>query len=185
MIAMSLSSAVSVDSAGGGCGDWSSANTASPTFGAIVCTAATRWIRKRAGSLSRSSSDSQATFHLQTAAHALTSVVLPKPAGAETRVRLRCRPSSIRSTKWRRMTALGGGAGTYSFVARTGVDIDPYFNGRRGSGGRRARERRMLHPQFAQRPDALHQQVAEGLHPPRWILRYPKREPACRWRAGS
>jgi hypothetical protein len=55
-------------------------------FGTTVCKAATRYVRKHMGSLSPASSGSQATGSLQPAAHSLTRLVLPKPAGAEMRV---------------------------------------------------------------------------------------------------
>lgn len=48
-----------------------------------------RYVQNRAGSLSFLSSDSQAIGCLQLAAHSASSVLLPKPAGAETRVSLR------------------------------------------------------------------------------------------------
>ena len=35
---------------GGGCGDWSAPTTPLPTVGAMVCSAAMRYVRKRAGS---------------------------------------------------------------------------------------------------------------------------------------
>ncbi|MEJ2302702.1 MAG: hypothetical protein P8Y14_14360 [Anaerolineales bacterium] len=52
-----------------------------------------KYARKRAGSLSPSSSESQAmavngTALLNTWTHSLTRVVLPKPAGAEIRISL-------------------------------------------------------------------------------------------------
>src|SRR5436190_807770 len=73
-------------------------------------------------SLSPSSSDSHVTCRLHPATQALTSVVLPKPAGAEISVNLRCRPAFNRSTKRGRSTAFGGGGGMYSFVAKIGVN---------------------------------------------------------------
>ena len=56
-------------------------------------------------------SDSQALGCLQVSSHALKRVVLPKPAGAEMRVNLRCRPSFSRSIKRGRSTTLGRGGG--------------------------------------------------------------------------
>ena len=55
------------------------------------------------------------------ATHSLTSVVFPKPAGAEMRVSLRCRPSFSRSIRRGRLTTFGRSGGIYSFVARIGV----------------------------------------------------------------
>src|SRR4029453_8108551 len=54
----------------------------------------------------------------------LTSVVLPKPAGAEMRVSLRRRPALNRSNRRGRRIAFGAGGRIYSLVARIGVDID-------------------------------------------------------------
>jgi hypothetical protein len=48
-------------------------------------------------------------------------VVLPKPAGAEMRVSLRCRPSFNRSIKRGRGTMPGRGGGIYSLVAKIGA----------------------------------------------------------------
>ena len=79
------------------------------------------------GSLSPSSSDSQATGRSHAATHALTSVVLPKPAGAEMSVSLRCSPAFSRSIRRERRTTFGRGGGIYSFVARIGVDIDQVY----------------------------------------------------------
>src|SRR5256714_2954781 len=97
--------------------------------GAIVRKAATRYVRKSAGSFSPLSSDSQATCRSQPATHALTSVVLPKPAGAAMRVNLRCRPSFSRSSRRGRLTTFGRSRGRYSFVARIGVGMNhpPHF----------------------------------------------------------
>src|SRR5437868_15476215 len=92
--------------------------------GAIVCNAAARYVRKSVGSFSPASSDSQATCRSHPATHALTSVVLPKPAGAAMRVSLRCRPSFSRAIRRGRRTTFGRGGGIYSFVAKMGVDID-------------------------------------------------------------
>src|SRR5712691_10294376 len=95
--------------------------------GAIVCNAATRYVRKSVGSFSPASSDSQATCRSHPATHALTSVVFPKPAGAAMRVSLRCRPSFSRSIRRGRMTTFGRSGGIYSFVARIGVGMPAYF----------------------------------------------------------
>jgi hypothetical protein len=58
----------------------------------------------------------------------LTSVVLPKPAGAEMRASLRCRPSFSRSIRRGRRTAFDGGGGIKSLVARIAVDISQLNN---------------------------------------------------------
>src|SRR5579863_290412 len=97
--------------------------------GAIVCKAATRYVRKSVGSLSPSSSDNQATCWSHPATHALTSMVFPKPAGAAMRVSLRCSPSFNRSNRRGRLTTSGRSGGIYSFVAKIGVGMShpPYF----------------------------------------------------------
>ena len=63
--------------------------------------------QKACGSLSPSSSDSQATGRSQPAIHSLTSVVLPKPAGAEMRVSLQPEESP------RSAARSGGGGGQF------------------------------------------------------------------------
>src|SRR5713226_4640488 len=97
--------------------------------GAIVCKAATRYVRKSVGSLSPLSSDSQATCRSQPATHALTSVVFPKPAGAAMRVSLRCRPSFSRSIRRGRLTTFGRSRGIYSFVVSMGGGMPAYVPG--------------------------------------------------------
>lgn len=99
-------------------------------FGAIpltplrvsVCKALMRYVRKRRGSPSPSSSDSHATGRPHPAPHSLIKVVLPKPAGEAMRVSLQCSPSFSRAIKRGRWTACGRGGGTYSLVRRIGVD---------------------------------------------------------------
>ena len=61
MAAISLIRVVKSVSMGGGWGDSSTANTPAPMPAKMVCKAATRYVRKRVGSLSPASSDSQAT----------------------------------------------------------------------------------------------------------------------------
>ena len=82
---------------GGGCGARSETRRPAPKSEMIVCKAAMKYARKRAGLPSTSSSESQATRILgwhcsKPATHALASVVLPEPAGAEMRVSLRAKP---------------------------------------------------------------------------------------------
>src|SRR5437868_13530408 len=82
------------------------------------------------GSFSPSSSDSHAVRALGRSipsTHSLTSVVLPKPAGAAMRVSLRCRPALSRSSKRGRLTTSGRSGGRYSFVARMDVGMSAYF----------------------------------------------------------
>ena len=59
-----------------------------------------------------------------------TSVVLPKPAGAEIRVSLRWTPAFSRAIKAARSTAFGRGGGINSFVASTGVGIPLLYSTR-------------------------------------------------------
>src|SRR5207237_5558802 len=110
-------------------GDWSTPSAPSPIVAAIVCKAATRYVRKRVGSFSPSSSDNQATGRGPPASHSLTSVVFPKPAGAEMRVSLPCSPSFSRSSRRGRLTTFGRSGGRYSFVAKIGVGMShpPHF----------------------------------------------------------
>src|SRR5262249_42633636 len=89
-----------------------------------VCNAATKYARKRARSRSPSSTASQAAGRLPSASHSPTSVVFPKPAGAEMRVSLRCSPSFRRSVRRGRRTTFGPAGGGKSFVARSGVIIE-------------------------------------------------------------
>ena len=101
-VMISLSKEVKIDAVGAGCGDCSIANAPSPIFVVVpsspltvsVCKAVTRYYRKCVGSLSPSSKESQPADRSQPETHSLTSVVLPKPAGAVIRVSLRpsCRP---------------------------------------------------------------------------------------------
>src|SRR5579884_2544656 len=120
---MSLTRATSRASVGGGCGAWRTVSTPAPTCGAIVWSAAIRCARKRARSLSPSSSANQAAGRSPPLAQALASVVFPKPAGAEMSVRLWCRPSFSRASKRGRLTRFGRGEGTNSLVTRTDADI--------------------------------------------------------------
>src|SRR3712207_1243688 len=57
--------------------------------------------------------------------HTLSRVVLPKPAGAETRMSLRFIPSSIRSPRRGRGTSEARTDGTESLVSRTGWPCAP------------------------------------------------------------
>src|SRR5919202_456111 len=140
-VVMSLSSAVSSDSIGGGCGAWMTPNTPAPIVGAMVCNAATRYARKRVGSFSPSSNDNQAVGRSHPATHSPTSVVFPKPAGAEMRVSLRCSPSFSRSIRRGRRTAFGRRGGIYSFVAKIGGTTHQVYGARSRSSHpwRRAR----------------------------------------------
>ena len=61
--------------------------------------------------------------HPQPATHSLSRVVLPKPAGAETRVSLRCSPASSRPIRRGRGTHSDRAGGIYSLVLKSGVDI--------------------------------------------------------------
>ena len=137
MAARSLSSVVSSDIDGDGV-SWQLLNTFSPNFGAIVCTADDE-VQQKAGQIviafvQRQPRDPHPFLapeeEVRVAIHSLTSVVLPKPAGAEMSASLRCRPSLSRSIKRGRGTALGRGGGMYSLVAKTGTDMVALYNAR-------------------------------------------------------
>src|SRR3990172_1997968 len=70
-----------------------------------------------------SSRESQATGRSEPAAHSLTRVVLPNPAGAETSVSLSGRLALIRSIRRGRCTSWARCWGAKSLVARIGEDI--------------------------------------------------------------
>ena len=101
---------------GGGWGDCSSATAVSPRLGASLSQrrkAAISETQKRVGLVSSSSSESQATCAVCRLAQAESSVVLPKPAGAESSVSgLESAPSSAESKRSRSTNAFGkrGGA---------------------------------------------------------------------------
>ena len=73
----------------------------------IVPIAAIKYKRKRTGSSSLSSSETQATGSSLRWLQSASKVVLPKPAGAETTVKSRLVPSSSRSCRRERGTAFG------------------------------------------------------------------------------
>ena len=80
-----------------------------------------KYVRKRTGSLSPSSRESQVTGTAPRLAHSLTRVVLPNPAGAETSVKLPLIPPASRSSRRGRGTRSGRGGGRYSLVVRREV----------------------------------------------------------------
>ena len=85
------------------------------------------WNLSQVGSLSPSSSGSYPTRAFgssrpQPATHPLSSVVLPKPAGAEIRVSLRWMPAFSRSIRRGRGTSSGRTGGIWSLVCKSGVD---------------------------------------------------------------
>ncbi|NJM06576.1 hypothetical protein HC891_10890 [Candidatus Gracilibacteria bacterium] len=61
----------------------------------------------------------------QPSSHWVSSVVLPKPAGAATSVSFRASPSLSRAIRWGRTIPFGRGGGRYNFVASSGVGIAP------------------------------------------------------------
>src|SRR5690349_4398860 len=122
MASRSLSRATRPASPGGwgGCG---SASAPAPTAGKPVFSAATRYVQNNAGSLSRWSSESHATDRpsaAATASHSASSVVLPNPAGADTRVSADSAPRLRRSLRLRRATRLRRHLGTWSLVSSSG-----------------------------------------------------------------
>ena len=90
-----------------------------PTAGATVCNAAITYVQNAVGSLSLWSSESQAVKRSRCAAdasQAARSVVLPKPAGAETSVSRASMPRLRRSLSRGRGTVAPRRRGTYSLV---------------------------------------------------------------------
>ena len=122
---MSLSRAVRIASGGGGRRDWSTPNSSFSNVGAIVCNAATRYVRKRVGSLSPSSSDSQAAGG-HSESHCADQGGFPKTGGGRDKGEFAVQPSFSRSIRRGRRTTLRRGVGIYSFVAKIDVDIPPY-----------------------------------------------------------
>ena len=96
--------------------------------------AATAWRQNRAGSLSPASSDSHATGCRPRRAQSASRTVLPYPAGAQTSISPRARPSSRRSANRGRGTRSGRGLGTCSLVAsRTSRSVGLPVGPRNGS----------------------------------------------------
>src|SRR5512139_2026457 len=91
--------------------------------GATGRRAALTYARKRLGSLSASSNDSHATGARETRAQALTRVVLPEPAGADTRISGQTSPSSIRVSRRTRDTSSWCEVGIDSLVIKRGLNI--------------------------------------------------------------
>src|SRR5260221_14684506 len=114
-VARSLSRAVRIASVGGGWLDWSLPTAPAPRVGASVCTAATRYARKRVGSFSPASSDSQAAGRRHSASHPLSRGGLPKPAGGERGVSEGGSPALSRSTKRGGRARGGRGGGGVQF----------------------------------------------------------------------
>src|SRR6266566_3117575 len=78
----SLTSLASTVSGGAGCGVRSSESAVTPMEGSSVCKVAITYERKRTGSLSSDSSESQAAGVPLSASHCASTVVLPNPAQA-------------------------------------------------------------------------------------------------------
>src|SRR6266487_6427318 len=114
--ASSLISAVRTVESVGGCGASSCASTASPTEAVLVRSAAMTTTQKRVGSSSCSSKESQATWPGLWLAQAASSVVLPKPAEAESKVKGSERPWLRRSIKCGRWSSLARTRGGANFV---------------------------------------------------------------------
>ena len=82
-------SSVTTNASVGGSVEDRSASASSPTPGAAVLSAAMKYVQNNAGSLSLASSDSHAVVCPSAGAdvnQSVSSVVLPKPAGADTSV---------------------------------------------------------------------------------------------------
>src|SRR5215217_3358012 len=118
--ASSLIKTPTTASTGGNSGKRSEARTPSPIPSPRADRSAlTRYAKKRAGSLSASSKESQAVgppSPERSSNHSLNKVVLPKPAGAETRVSLRPSYRTRASRKRGRGTSSVRVLGTRTFV---------------------------------------------------------------------
>src|SRR5690242_12185546 len=102
----------SIGAAGVAC---NSASASSPTPGCNLFSAVITYIQKRVGSLSPSSSETQArdqVLWLISAYQLLSNVVLPQPAGATTRVSLLFMAAFIRSVSRGRATRFRRAGGT-------------------------------------------------------------------------
>ena len=110
--------------------------------GAAFATAATTYAQNVAGSLSEGSSETHAVDQPAPwpAIHWATSVVLPKPGGADTSVSRDMTPRPRRSIRRARSTALGRGSGACSLVPRRSVTMPASWALRAAMGeGRPAR----------------------------------------------
>ena len=95
-----------------------------PTSGRAACRAATTYVQKDGACSSPASRDTQATARcsaVEPASHAVTAVVLPKPAGAETSVSFASARARSREVRRVRSTALLRSLGTNSLVATRGL----------------------------------------------------------------
>ena len=124
------------------------------------------WCRRLVGSLSLRSRECQTTDHLQPATHSLSSVVLPKPVGAEKRVSLRWSPSFSRSTKRGRGTSSGRTGGSRIWFSRgcqSASPFPPHSPKSSKSPGALARAERVtsFSPRYAQDPTDPMYVVAE------------------------
>src|SRR6266516_6571686 len=106
---------VSTSSIGGDDAAYISARVVSPTPGCSVLSALMIYVQKRMGSLSPSSSETQA-LRLASACQALSRVVLPHPAGATMRVRAPFMAAFSRCVSRGRVTIFRRACGTESFV---------------------------------------------------------------------
>src|SRR6266567_1422020 len=94
------------------CGEERCAWTLAPSEGSCVWKAASRVERKCCGSLSSASRESQTAGTPHSARNAASRVVLPKPTGAHSRMRLCERPCLRRSMRRERGTSRAGSRGT-------------------------------------------------------------------------
>src|SRR6266571_9139126 len=110
---------VSTSSIGGDDEAYISARAVSPTPECSVLSALMTYVQKRSGSLSPSSSETQARGQppgLASACQALSKVVLPQPAGATMRVRAPLSAVFIRCVSRGRITIFRRAGGTEIFV---------------------------------------------------------------------
>src|SRR5215471_11691241 len=135
----SWSSTVRMVESGGGWGDSSSATAVSPKPGAYPPPrrrAAISATQKRVGLVSSSSSESQATCAGCRFAQAASSVVLPQPAGAASKVSgVKSAPSSATSKRSRSTSACGRRGGASLLESSNGCPAADRIADADGEGG--------------------------------------------------
>ena len=133
--ASSLTRVVTTASHVADCRSASSAPARSATPGCTRSSAAATCRQNRAASLSPSSSDSQATGRWPPRTQSPSRLVLPKPAGVQTRTSSHAIPSAMRASSRGRGTNPVRGRGTCSLVASSASRAGPAAPGRVVVGG--------------------------------------------------
>ncbi len=100
--------------------------------GAAPAMAAATYLQKTVGSSSAGSSETHAVRAAspRAAIHWATSVVLPKPGGADTSISFDVATRPRRSSRRARSTALGRGIGVWILVARSSGTVPPSWDTR-------------------------------------------------------